>query len=175
MRGIHSVAFALLLAACAPPAVRGGSADAAIDAGFADAGAESDAGSSDDAGSGPAYVTCPYIGALDRIGIWRRDEATGDCAFLGLVSPGGTWDYLAELDLPTNWGVERARFGRPEHCDCSADRWFDGAEAIAGSGFVTFDVPDGGYWPRSLTIDATLTFDGGSQVRFEAEDLPVMP
>lgn len=100
------------------------------------------------------YRAVPIIGALDRVRIFRRDDAAMRCDWLTLVWPAEVSQY--DVPVVDSWGLEQASWNtEPASCD-TEDPFIEGGTPVPDiSGTVGIEF-DGDGWPCTLDIDLTL-------------------
>ncbi len=115
-----------------------------------------------EAGAGGAATTAEYwacytIGAYDRIFLTKFDEASGTCVVAEFLAPlAGT----SGLELPENWGLERADLSLGQRQDCRA--------RPSGPVRVSFEARGRVSWDTASGVPADL--EAALEIRFAAEE-----
>lgn len=138
----------------------------------------SDGSSSSDTGDdGAIYRAVALIGGLNRVRIFKRNDADDLCTFVSLVDP--SFGAFGSIDVTQPWGVEYAGItDSAAACDSDNPLMFGSDEATDGDGAIDLaDVGMGGV-PCTVDIDVSLDFDGAvlqvpDSDTMTATDLPV--
>ncbi len=105
----------------------------------------------EDAGT---YHALRMIGALDRVRIFRRDDAGMRCDWLTLAWPTEGSQY--DVPVVESWGLEQASWNSdPTSCDTDDPFVEEGTPVPDVSGTVDI-VFDGEGWPCTIDLDLTL-------------------
>lgn len=128
-----------------------GSGTAGPDSTSADTTAETGTGACAEADYRGALI----IGGIDRVRIFRRDDAAGTCTWLTLAAvPGGESPY--DVDAPTPWVLESAAWNdAPESCETNFPA--EAGEVLIPDAWGTIDLhPPAPALPCLADIDVQL-------------------
>ena len=126
-------------------------------------------------GSTPAsYCADRFIGGIDRLQLWRRDQDSDTCTLIRLVHLDGGWEGPSLEINDEQFAVETIVLqDGAAQCGMSTG---SGVPAIAAEGTVTLHPQAMDWSPAAVDVDASMSFDSTqpwivAEVEFRATGL----
>ena len=102
------------------------------------------------------YCSDAFVGAYDRVNLWRRDKETDTCTLIRIIAGNG-WDGPTVEINSDMFTVEKIL--QQSGADQCATNTEIGVVAVAAGGAITLHFNEMGLWkPDAVDVDATSSF-----------------